>query len=201
TKSGAFDPGGHLSVYGGSHSWMQPSAEHRRAFGRLHYFLTGDYLQNSIGISPATPNGAIHDDTRQGHGFGYFEYALDAASKLSAVVGSFIGHFQIPNRPGVSPSFTVNSISEFDSARGDETQREQNHFAVLSYLRASERLSLQAAAFVRYSAMSFQPDRLADLLFNGIAQRVDRSSVATGLQLDSTVTPDPAHTLRAGAYV
>src|SRR5262249_51214047 len=121
--------------------------------------------------------------------------------KLSAVVGSFVGHFQIPNRPGVSPRFTVSSVSEFDSTRVDETQREQSHFAVLSYLRASEGRSLQAAAFVRYSAMSFHPDRLADLLFNGIAQRVDRSSVATGVQIDSAITLDPAHTLRAGAYV
>ena len=68
----------------------------RGAIGRFNYFLTGDYLQNRIGISPATPNGAIHDDTRQGHGFGYFEYLLDATSKVSAIAGSFVGNFQIP---------------------------------------------------------------------------------------------------------
>src|SRR6266436_2888209 len=28
TKSGAFDPGGYIGLYGGSHSWIQPSAEY-----------------------------------------------------------------------------------------------------------------------------------------------------------------------------
>jgi hypothetical protein len=201
TKSGAFDPGGHVGMYGGSHAWVQPSAEYRGTVGRFNYFLTGDYLQNGIGISPATPNGAIHDDTRQGHGFGYFEYLLDATSKASAIVGSFVGHFQIPNRSGVSPSFTVNGISEFDSAKVDETQREQNHFLVLSYLKAAGTFSVQAATFARYSTMSFRPDSLADLLFNGIAQQVDRSSIATGLQLDGTYALPPSHTLHGGLYL
>jgi hypothetical protein len=201
TKSGAFDPGGYVGMYGGSHAWLQPSAEYRGTVGRFNYFLTGDYLQNGIGISPATPNGAIHDDTRQGHGFGYFEYLLDATSKVSAIVGSFVGHFQIPNRPGVSPSFTVNRISEFDSTKVDETQREQNHFLVLSYLKAAGTFSVQAATFARYSTMSFRPDSLADLLFNGIAQKVDRSSIATGLQVDGTYALTPSHTLHGGVYL
>lgn len=201
TKSGAFDPGGYVGMYGGSHAWLQPSAEYRGAIGRFNYFVSGDYLQNSIGISPATPNGAIHDDTRQGHGFGYFEYLLDATSRVSAIVGSFVGHFQIPNRPNVSPSFTVNGISEFDSAKVDETQREQNHFLVLSYLKAGTGFSVQAATFARYSTMSFRPDSLADLLFNGIAQKVDRSSIATGLQIDGTYTLTPTHTLHGGVYL
>ncbi|HKW91166.1 MAG TPA: TonB-dependent receptor [Methylomirabilota bacterium] len=200
TKSGAFDQGGYVSMYGGSQSWLQPSAEYRGSLGRFTYFVTGDYLENSIGISPATPGGAIHDDTRQGHGFGYFEYLFDSTSKISAVVGSFVGHFEIPNRPGVSPSFTVNGISDFDSTRVDESQREQSHFAVLSYFKTAGDLSVQASTFARYSTMEFRPDRLADLLFNGIAQRVDRGSIATGLQVDGTYVLTPQHTLHGGVY-
>ena len=200
TKSGAFDQGGSVSMYGGSHAWIQPSVEYRGTLGRFTYFVTGDYLQNSIGISPATPSGAIHDDTRQGHGFGYFEYLFDSTSKVTATLGSFVGHFQIPNRPGVSPRFTVNGIADFNATRVDETQLEQNHFAVLSYLKTAGDLSLQASTFARYSTMSFRPDPVADLLFNGIAQRVDRSSIATGLQLDGTYRLAPAHTLHGGVY-
>ncbi len=200
TKSGAFDQGGYVSMYGGSQSWLQPSAEYRGTLGRFTYFVTGDYLENSVGISSATPGRPIHDDTRQGHGFGYFEYLFDSTSKVSAVVGSFVGHFQIPNRPFVSPSFTVNGVSDFDSTRVDETQREQNHFAVLSYFKTAGDLSVQASTFARYSTMAFRPDRLADLMFNGIAQRVDRSSIATGLQVDSTYVLTPTHTLHGGVY-
>src|SRR5262249_21058115 len=40
TKSGAFDPGGYVSMYGGSHNWLQPSVEYRGTVGRLNYFVT-----------------------------------------------------------------------------------------------------------------------------------------------------------------
>ena len=201
TKSGAFDPGGYIGMYGGSHNWIQPSAEYRGTVGRLNYFVTGDYLENSIGISPATPGGAIHDDTQQGHAFGYFELILDSSSKISAIAGGFAGHFQIPTRPGVTPAFTVNGVSEFDSTKLDENQREENYFLVLSYFKKAGDLNLQAATFARYSKMSFRPDDLGDLLFNGIAQRVDRSSIATGMQIDGTYVLTPSHTVSGGVYL
>jgi len=201
TKSGAFDPGGYIGMYGGSHNWIQPSAEYRGTVGRLNYFVTGDYLENSIGISPATPGGAIHDDTQQGHAFGYFELILDSSSKISAIAGGFAGHFQIPTRPGVTPAFTVNGVSEFDSTKLDENQREENYFLVLSYFKKAGDLNLQAAMFARYSKMSFRPDDLGDLLFNGIAQRVDRSSIATGMQIDGTYVLTPSHTVSGGVYL
>ena len=198
TKSGALEAGGHIGLYGGTQSWLQPSAEYGGSVGRLSYFVTADYLQNSIGISPATPGGAMHDNTQQGHGFGYFELTLDATSKVSAILGTFVGHFQIPNRPGAAPSFTVDGVSTFDSAKIDETQLEQNYFAVLSYRKAEEEWGVQVATYARYGSLAFRPDPLPDLLFNGIAQRVERSSLATGLQADARYALTPRHTLRSG---
>lgn len=198
TKSGAFSHGGHVGLYGGSRSWISPSAEVRSSVGRFNYFLTGDYVQNSSGISPATPHGAVHDDTRHGHAFGYVEYLLDATSKLSAVVGSFVGHFAVPDRPGAMPSFTVDGVSTFDSTKVNETQHEQNHFALLTYLSTGHALTYHVSLYARYSAFTFHPDPLADLLFNGIAQRVDRSSIANGLQADATYPIAASHTLRGG---
>ena len=81
----------------------------------------------------------------------------------------------------------------------DENQREQNHFAVLSYLRADRERAVQVALFARYSTLAFRPDPVADLIFNGIAQKVDRQSVATGLQADARYVLTPAHEVRAGA--
>ena len=102
TKSGAFEPGGYVG-----HVRRQPRLGSSRAWsiggsvGRLNYFVTADYLQNSIGISPATPNGAIHDDTQQGHGFGYFESSWTPPARSARSPARFVGHFQIPNSPGV----------------------------------------------------------------------------------------------------
>jgi len=198
TKNGALEPGGHLGMYGGSQSWIQPSAEYGGTLGRFSYFVTADYLQNSIGISPATPGGAIHDNTQQGHGFGYFELVLDATSKLSAVVGSFVGNFQIPNSPAGIPAFSVDGVTSFDSIKVNETQLEQNYFAVFSYRKAEAEWGLQVAAYAGYGSLSFHPDPLPDLLFNGISQRVSRGSLATGLQVDARYTLSPSHILRTG---
>jgi outer membrane receptor protein involved in Fe transport len=200
TKSGAFEPGGYVGVYGGSHSWIQPSAEYRGSLGRLNFYLSGDFLHNNIGISPATPDEPIHDSTKQGHGFAYLEYLIDATSKVSAILGTFVGHFQIPNAKDQTPSFTVNGIDSFDSAKANETQIEQNYYAVLSYLKAEKELSYQISGFTRYSLLTFRPDPLADLLFNGIAQDLERSSIATGLQADASYVATPTHTVRGGLY-
>ena len=201
TKSGAFDQGGYVSMYGGSHAWLQPSAEYSGTLGRFSYFLTGDYLQNRIGISPATPGGATHDATRQGHGFGSFEYLFDSTSKVTAILGSFVGHFQIPNTKDATPSFTVNGLADFDSTKVNETQLEQNYYAVLSYLKAEKELAYQVALFTRYTDLHFHPDPLADILFNGIAQDFHRGSIATGIQGDGSYVLTPTHTLRAGGLV
>jgi hypothetical protein len=200
TKSGAFQQGGYIGMYGGSFSWLQPSFEYTGSVGRFNYFLTGDYLQNSIGISPATPHGPIHDDTRQGHGFGYFEYLLDANSKLSAILGNFVGHFEIPNSRTGTPAFTANGISEFDPRRVDQNQLEQNYYAVLAYLHSMQDITYQVSAFSRYSRITFSPDRVPDIIFNGIAQHLDRSNVAAGLQGDASWTVTPTHTLRGGVF-
>ena len=201
TKSGAFDPGGYVGIYGGSHSWIQPSAEYRGSLGRFNYYLSGDFLHNNIGITPATPDTPIHDSTKQGHGFGYFEYLIDSTSKVSAILGTFVGRFQIPNAKDQTPSFTVNGIDSFDSAKARESQLEQNYYAVLSYLKAKQDLTYQISLFTRYSQLDFRPDPLADLLFNGIAQDFHRSSVATGLQAEGSYVVTPTHTARAGIYV
>jgi hypothetical protein len=42
TKSGALDPGGYVSMYGGSQSWLQPSGEYGGTRGPLSYFVTAD---------------------------------------------------------------------------------------------------------------------------------------------------------------
>jgi len=197
TKSGAFERGGSASMYGGSYSWLQPSAEYGGSVGPFNYFVSADYLQNSIGLTPAAGR-SIHNDTKQGHGFAYLEYLLDSTSKVSGIFGSFVGHFQIPNSIGQSPTFTVNGVSDFNSTLVNETQFEQNYYGVLSYLKAAQDLALQVSLYSRYTALGFNPDPLADLMYNGIAQNYTRTSVATGVQAEASYVLNPQHTIRAG---
>jgi len=54
TKDGTIEPGGSVSMYGGSHEWLQPSLEWGGRVGALDYFLTGEFLHNAIGIENPT---------------------------------------------------------------------------------------------------------------------------------------------------
>ncbi|MGZ5739315.1 MAG: TonB-dependent receptor, partial [Burkholderiales bacterium] len=43
TKSGMMQPGGDISVYGGSHNEIQPSIDYGGSSGSVNYFVSGDY--------------------------------------------------------------------------------------------------------------------------------------------------------------
>src|SRR3954469_6208748 len=61
TKTGTLNPGGSVSMYGGSHEWLRPRVEwggRVGQLGQLDYFLTGEYLHNGIGIE--SPSGSYH---------------------------------------------------------------------------------------------------------------------------------------------
>jgi hypothetical protein len=55
TNSGLLQPGGEISVYGGSHGTFQPSAEYGGSDGNFTYYVTGDYKQDNLGIE--SPDG------------------------------------------------------------------------------------------------------------------------------------------------
>jgi outer membrane receptor protein involved in Fe transport len=202
TKSGSFDKGGYAGIYGGSHDALQPSVEYGGSVGRLSYYVAGDYLENSLGIeNPTSSYNAIHDNTQQGHGFAYFSGIIDPTSRIAAILGTFRGQFQIPNIPGQTPSNSVNGSADFDSARLNENQRELNHYAIFSYLKSAEKSDFQVSGFSRYSSLTFRPDPLGDLAFNGIAQDAYRRSLANGIQTDSSHKIFDDHTLRAGFVI
>jgi cytochrome c1 len=210
TKSGVIDPGGSVSLYGGSHGTFQPSFNYGGSSGNLNYFVAGDFLRNDLGIeSPDGSSSPLHDHTTQYHGFAYVEDILDEGNRLSAVLSTSTGKFQIPNRPGQTPSIvnadgsplTVSGQDTFPSAALNENQRELNHFAVLSWQHSQGALDVQTSATARYSSLTFTPDPLGDVLFNGIAQDAYKQNVAYALQSDAAYKLNDSQTLRAGVFV
>lgn len=210
TKSGVIDPGGSVSIYGGSHGTFQPSFNYGGSAGNLNYFVSGDFLRNDLGIeSPDGSSNPDHDHTTQYHGFGYFEYILDAENRLSAVLSTSTGKFQIPNRSGTTPGITnadgtplaVNGQTTFPSEALDENQREINHFAVVSWQHAQGDFNVQTSVTARYSSLTFVPDALGDILFDGIAQNAYKQNVAYALQSDAAYKLNDEHTLRGGLFL
>ena len=51
-------------MYGGEQGWLQPSFDYGGHVGQVNFFVTGDFLQDGIGIeNPTGSFNAIHDMT------------------------------------------------------------------------------------------------------------------------------------------
>jgi outer membrane receptor protein involved in Fe transport len=207
TKSGVTN-GGSVTMYGGSRDEIQPSFEFHGSSGTWTYFLTGSYLRNDLGIeSPDGSADPLHDKTSQLHLFGYLEDILSPHSKIALIVGSSDQRFQIPDLNGGQPTlgYSLNdptgAPTPFPSQDLNENQREYSQFASLSYLYDNGPFTVQASLTGRYSTLTFVPDEIGDLLYNGIAQNARKSDSAGDIQIDAVYRATSHHTIRAGLYV
>ncbi|OAI43167.1 hypothetical protein AYO41_02660 [Verrucomicrobia bacterium SCGC AG-212-E04] len=199
TKNGAERIDNEVSLYGGSRATIKPSLQFGGGSGKWNYYFTGSYLQSDLGIeNPTASVRAIHDHTEQDKLFCYASYLIDATSRISLFASASSSRFQIPNTPGLMPAFQLSGIPTFDSAKLDETQAEQNAYAIIAYQKSVGALSLQLALFTRYSRTTYNPDIAGDLIFNGVAGQVGRSLFSSGFQADASYVLNAQNTLRTG---
>jgi outer membrane receptor protein involved in Fe transport len=212
TKSGAFTPGGEVSMYGGSYDTIKPGFEVGGSKGNLNYFADGTYTHNGIGIeNPTGSSTPIHDDSDQFRAFSYLSYVLDDTSRISLLGSASYSKFEVPNTPGLPPgqspsgtnwgNFIQPPVANFDSVRLDERQNEENYYGVAAYQKSVGDLNFQLAVYGRYSGVHFKPDPTGDLFFNGVASDVDRAIYSGGFQGDLSYALNDQHTLRGGAMV
>lgn len=158
------------------------SLEHIAA-GKLDYFITASDTHNGIGIENPTPSHRpLHDYTDQQRLFTYLNYRIDDTSRLSFFVNGYNGDFHIPNVPNGTPAFTLDSITSANSAKTDETQNEQEYYTVVAYQKTLDQLSFQISGFSRYGQITFKPDVINDLIFQGVAAGVYNSYLTNGVQ-------------------
>jgi outer membrane receptor protein involved in Fe transport len=202
TKSGASLDHNEISLYGGSDNTFQPAVEFGGSDGKLDYFVTGSGLHNDLGIENTTSSSsAIHDRTNQERLFTYLSYHIDDTSRISLLLNGSDSDFQIPNTPGLVPTFPIaghpNALTA-NSASVNETQNEQQYYSVLAYQKTIDKVSLQAAVFTRYGQIDFEPDPVNDLSFQGVAGEVLNGFFTNGVQFDSSYVLNDQHTVRAG---
>jgi outer membrane receptor protein involved in Fe transport len=211
TKSGAFEPGGGMSLYGGSYDTFRPSFEYGGSQGKWDYFVDGSFNQNSLGIeNPTASKNAIHDQTDQYKSFLYASRILSDTSRISVMGSASYSDFQVPNTPGLlsgtapggaqwnsDPSLPPN----FDSSTLSENQNEQNYYGVVTYQKSAGDLNYQVSVFGRNSDVHFTPDPVGDLFFNGVASDVARNLYSGGLQADASYALGDKHTIRGGVML
>jgi outer membrane receptor protein involved in Fe transport len=201
TRNGSYQPGGTISMYGGSHDTLLPSFTYGGTVGQTQFYMTGRFLNTNLGIeNPTSSTEAIHDLSQQGRFFGYVSTLLDDSTRLSYITGLSISGYQIPNTPGQAPQFTAFGVSNFDSSTLNENQVERNFYNVLAIQRTVGNIDGQLAFFSRYSTVHFVPDTIGDLVFNGVASDVTRESLLNGFQGDAALHEGP-HTFRFGFQV
>jgi outer membrane receptor protein involved in Fe transport len=176
-------------------------------FPGVQYFFSGRYLQTTVGLENSTPAAnAIHDFSQQERGFAYMSAFIDPTTRVSLIAGTANNNFQIPNTPGQpigQNGFVTNAfgVTSFDSAQLNENQWETTHFGVLSVQTSANGFDGQLSYFTRYNNLHFLPDPVGDLLLNGIASTVTRTSYTNGIQGDASYQVSSAHTLRTGFTV
>lgn len=199
TKSGTLFTGNEASIYVGSFDTFMESLERGGVTGKLSYYVDQSYLHDGIGIeNPTRSSSPIHDDTDQFKEFGYLSYIIDDTSRVSLLLGDNHNDFEIPNNPGQPSAFTVGTRSTFNSAKLDENQSEDNAYEILTYQKNAGDFNFQASAFNRFSSILFRPDEVGDLIFNGVASRVDRDILSNGGEFDASYKLNDEHTIRAG---
>ena len=204
TKTGALDPGGELSVYGGARDFFQPSISYGATAGGFDLFFTGDFVHNRVGLeNPVETFNAVHDLSNQTHGIAHLDYVFDPTSRVSFIAGFSNEFYELPNNPSQTPSLglDVNGIANFDSANLTEHQREVTDFDIVSYQKSFDTVTFETEAFNRYSSLYYTPDPTGDLLFNGVAQTAARSVFSSGEQTDVSWFVSHDHTIRAGFQV
>jgi outer membrane receptor protein involved in Fe transport len=201
-KSGTTDPGGEVSITGGSRDYSQPAFSYGGRTGRIDYFAAGQYIHNGLGIeNPTSSFAPIHDDTDQWYGLAKITGIVDENTRLSFIAGGASSRFQIPNVPFQTANFAVNGQTDFNSSILDQRQWEKSYFAIASLQKSYQDVNFQLSGFARYSSLSYQPDAFGDLAFNGIAPWTKRTSFATGVQGDGSWKVLDKHTLRGGFLV
>lgn len=202
TKSGVFNQGGNVSMYGGSYNTVNPSFTYGGSNSKkdINYYTTASYLEDDIGIeNPTGSHNPIHDQTQQGKAFAYASKVIDDTSRVSVMLGGSHGNFQVPNNPGQAGAFTLHGASTFDSSNLNERQTEQNYYAIVTYQKSVGDLNYQISVFNRDSEVLFVPDVNGDLIFNGTASHVDNSIITNGIEMDASYALNDHHTLRAGS--
>ncbi len=200
-RSGTTNPGGEISVYGGSRDYLDTAIDYGKHEGAWDLYVTGDFLHTRVGIENPTPSfNAQHDLSNQYHGLLNLSYIASPDTRISLIAGVSSAEFQIPNNPGQVPGlgYNYNGLTTVNSNSLTEHQREITDFGILSLQNDFGTLSTENSLFSRYSSLYFTPSLPGDVLFTGIGQQAARSVWSNGVQSDSTWYASTNHTIRFG---
>ena len=206
TKTGTLNPGGSVTLYGGQQSWIQPSVEFGGVVGQIDYYVTGEFLHNTIGIeNPTSSKNAIHDLSQSAARLCLCrrhhrpEYANERHPRRLAQPVPDPQHPEPHTRSRAHRQRRHRFPSaDFQPKPASDQRFRDCHIAEACRARSISRSRHSTGIAARIS----RPEtRLGPILFTGIGQTAYRRSIATGTQGDGSWRISPEHTLRSGFYI
>ena len=175
TKSGLLQPGGTVSVYGGSHDTFESSVDYGgsdRAISATSCPPTC-CATTSVSSRPTAAPIRVHDHATQIHALRLFRG--HPGCRQSPVAGAWrlrrsISRSRISAVCSPRSAWTSSGQSDFLSDDLNENQHELTQYAILSWQHSQGALDWQSSLTARYTSLDFEPDWTGDLLYNGIAQ-------------------------------
>ncbi len=205
TKDGCDDPHNSLTIAGGQRDTVSPSFQLGGCSGKFSYYLTGLYLQSNLGFSSAVPApDPIHDAVTQGQGFAYLTYALNPTTRLSLISGMTLSFNQFPNQPNQLPQFQFDHINPalYPSSAIKSGLNQQDYYGVVALNgELGSQADYQLAYSAHYNALTFYPDPIGDLIYQGISSNVFTSDLANTVEGDLSYRLGAQHSLRGGFYL
>lgn len=214
TKSGAYLDGGQIEGYAGGRGEGEAAFELGASAGPSNLFVSGSFHRNPVGSS--APDGSAdpaHDRSDQLDLFAYADHILDPSTRVAVILGAADDRFQIPNRRNLDSAtfrdpratyrgpLALPGLPRASSASLDDRRREANRFGVASLIHTTDRLTVQAAMFLRETVVAQRAADDTDLLFKGVAVLDDTLDQAHGLQAEAVYEAAPDHTVRAGVQL
>ena len=112
------------------------------------------------------------------------EYWLYSKVPGAIIFSGVDAAFETPNEAGLLPDFERGG-APFNSAKLDRNQYEASYYGIVVYQPDTPAFSLLAAEVNSDSSTRYEPDRVGDLLFTGVASDARRSLLGTSGQLDN----------------
>jgi hypothetical protein len=180
-RSGAQDPGGTASLYGGSFGQFQPSLAYGSAVGPFEYYVTGSYLRSDRGFeNPTSSPNSIHNSTEQVRGLVNMAYLLDDRTRVAFIGGTNQSRFRDPQHPGSAGAIHRLRPEQLRQRDLRARQWQRSSFGVLAVQHSRDALDVQLSAFVRQTSISYVPDTVGEVVLSGVAAETRKRNYLAG---------------------
>ena len=168
TTTRGFDIESQVSLYGGSHNWIEPSFELSEVVeapttgfpDRRRPLLYGEWPRHPDRRTEAPATRTLRQCTEQYQAFGFFDHIIDPQSRISVMGGISDENFQIPQAvgnhsnaigftDGAGNPLTVSGVTDFLSQNLNETQREVTDYGMVTYEHTTDAFTGQLSLFGR----------------------------------------------------